>query len=240
MSDIFNEEPIVDPNEEQQVTLDDLVGEGRKYKSPDELAKAYNHADAFIESQKAERQRLEAELKVLKDIVEARQKPSDAPKDEAKPSGQEPPVKNPDPKADVDIGELVRQELASANEQKKKTDNINRAAEALNRVYGSPSKAQEAIRSKAAELGVGFEWLRNLASDSPEAMLRAMGVDPASRPGNSPGYSPDIEVGRDRTNVRNYAYYNNIRKTDLKRYNSPEVRKQMFDDAQKLGDKFYS
>jgi hypothetical protein len=41
--DVFsddNSEPSV------EVGLEDLVGEGRKYKTPDELAKAYAHAES--------------------------------------------------------------------------------------------------------------------------------------------------------------------------------------------------
>lgn len=239
MSNPFTDDTIVDT--EQTVTVEDLVGEGKKYKDSNELAKAYYHAEARIEADKAEKARADAELKVLKDIVEARQQHQPAPEARQEQREERPFTPPTERKVEVpDIAELVRNEMASANETQRKANNINNAAETLNRVYGSPAKAQEAIRTKAAELGVGFEWLRNLAADSPEAMVRAMGIDPNARPTNTAGYSPEVDLGRQRTDTRNYEYYNNIRKTDIKRYNSPEIRKQMFDDAQKLGDKFYN
>ena len=237
MADPFSNDTIVDDTNDTNITLEDLVGDGKKYRDPNEVAKAYVHADALIEKQKADLAEANARSKVLEDLLEARQ--SGKPPEVVPPVRQEPPAQEP-PKVDVDISELVRKEMTSASEEKRKTDNINSAAQTLNSHFGSPAKAQEAIRARASELGVGFEWLRNVASDSPAAFYASMGIAPAARSNNTPAYSPEVRLPGRVDNVRNYTYYENVRKTNPKAYVTPEIRAQMFKDAQELGDKFYT
>ena len=236
MPNPFDEGTI--PQEEVAVTLEDLVGEGRKYRDPNELAKAYNSADAYIQKLKADKLEADARAKVLQDLVDARN--AKPPEDRQTPPAQETPREERNTDQQVDISELVRKELSSAEEQRRKSDNINRAADTLSNHYGSPAKAQEAIRQRAEQLGVKFEWLRDVAADSPQALFASMGITPNARPSNSPGYTPEVNLNDRGSSVKNYAYFENIRKQDVKLYNSAEVRKQMMDSARDLGDKFFA
>jgi len=236
MPNPFDEGTI--PQDEVAVTLEDLVGEGRKYRDPNELAKAYNSADAYIQKLKADKLEADARAKVLQDLVDARN--AKPPEEKREPPTHETQREERQPDQQVDISELVRKELSSAEEQRRKSDNINRAAEALSNHYGSAAKAQEAIRQRAEQLGVKFEWLRDVAADSPQAMFASMGITPNARPSNSPGYANEVNLVDRGGSVKNYAYFENIRKQDVKLYNSPEVRKQMMDSARDLGDKFFA
>lgn len=234
MADIFGENTIeteVDP-----ITVDTLVGDGRKYKNPDELATAYANADAYIERMKAENAEREAELKVLRDLAEARSKAKETPAGDEGDRHKQPDPSNT-PKVE-DISELVRQELKNSKLEERRTTNINRAAEVMTKHYGSPAKAQEAIRRRAEELGVGFEWLRDAAADSPGAFFASMGIDPNSRSASTPGYSNDA-VRRSSEGARDFTYWEEMRKTNPKAYFSAEVQKQMFTARRELGDKFY-
>jgi len=242
MADIFGSDTI-ETTDDTVITLDTLVGDDRKYKNADELAKAYAHADAALERLRAEKAQAEAEAKVLRDLEEARRNkvPNDPPHENRQPNRQEDQsVQQPPQKQnDVDISQLVRQELQTASEEDRKSKNINSAADTLTRQFGSAAKAQEAIRNRAQELGVGFEWLRDVAADSPNAFFAAMGINPNERSKGTPGYQNEVNINRSNSGVRDYTYWENLRKTSPKAYYLPDNQKQMFEARRELGDKFY-
>lgn len=237
MADMFSDEPIVDENTDNEVTLDTLVGDNQKYKTPDDLAKAYTHADRELLARAARIAEQEAENKVLRDLLEARgtQKPAEEQKSEDRTPND--PDPKPDPKP-VDISELVRKEMQTASEEEKRSRNINLAAEEMAKHYGSPAKAQEAIRNRASELGVGFDWLKDMASTSPQAFLASMGVT-GQRSVATPGYTNEVQTHTGRA-VRDFAYFDEIRKKSPKTFYSSEVQKQLFAARRELGDKFFS
>jgi len=237
MPDIFGSEPIEPNDDESTITLATLVGDGQKYKTPDELAKAYHNADAYIARTKQEKLELEAELKVLRDLAEARNKnPSPEPAAPVTPEPREPVA----PRADVDISELVRQELSNADAEKRKADNINAAAEQMTKRFGSPSKANEAIRNKAQELGVSPEWLQDAAARSPTAFYATMGITPDSRSSSTPSYSAEVRLPSGQSGQKNFRYFEDLRKSSPKTYHSADVQKQLFAARRELGDKFYT
>jgi len=240
MADIFGSEPI-EPNDDDNastVTIDTLVGEGQKYKTPSELAKAYHNADAYIARAKQEKLELEAELKVLRDLAEARNK-NPEPKKEEPPAHEQRETESR--KENVDISELVRQELSNASAEKTRADNINAAAEQMTKRFGSPAKANEAIRNKAQELGVSPEWLQDAAARSPTAFFATMGITPEARSSSTPSYSNDVRLPSSGAGgMKNFKYFEDLRKASPKTYHSAEVQKQLFAARRELGDKFYT
>lgn len=236
-NDIFSENQITDENEFEDVTAETLVGETQKYKTIDDLAKAYSHADAELLKRQQRITEVEAENKVIKDLLEARgaQKPAE----EQKPvvAEHDNREQRPAPKPE-DISELVRKELQNASAEERRSRNINLAAEEMNKHYGSASKAQEAIRARATELNVGFDWLKDMASTSPQAFLASMGVT-GQRSSATPGYSNEVTPSSGRS-VRDFKYFEELRKKAPKTFYSSEVQKQMFAARRELGDKFFS
>lgn len=223
------------------ITLETLVGDDQKYKTADELAKAYVHADAHIENTKAKLAQLEAENKVLKELDESRRNKVEPPK---APDGQrqdDPPVvRQPDPKDDKDLSTLIREELDRSKEQDKFASNVNAVSEKLSVYYGGPKEAQKAVAAKAQELKVSTEWLMDVAGRSPAAFYGTLGID--QRSVNTPSSTGDVNTvafGADK-NRKNFRYYEEIRKTTPKTYYSAQMRKEMFEEASKQGDKFYT
>lgn len=239
MSDPFSADTI--QPEEVTVTVEDLVGEGRKYKDTQELAKAYTNADGYINKQKQELAERDAELKVLRDLVNARKdiekKPDDTPPPQDRQSQPDP---NERKNQDVDLNELVRKELSAAEAERQSANNVNRAAEVMNNHFGSAAKAQEAVRRRAEELGVGVDWLRDAASKSPNAFFATMGINANARPNSTPGHTPEFNPAATRSNVRDMAFYEAMRKENPKRYYSAEVRAQLMEDARTLGTSFFT
>jgi hypothetical protein len=239
MSDPFSADTI--QQDEVTVTVEDLVGEGRKYKDTQELAKAYTNADGYINKQKQDIAERDAELKVLRDLVNARKEPDKKPDDTPpQPDRQQQPDPNERKNQDVDLNELVRKELSAAEAERRKADNVNKAAEVMNNHFGSAAKAQEAVRRRAEELGVGVDWLRDAASNSPNAFFATMGINSNARPAPSPGHNPEFNPSTHKSNVRDMSFYENVRKTDPKRYYSAEMRAQLMEDARTLGNSFFT
>lgn len=243
MPDIFGSEPL-ESDETENISLDTLVGDDRKYKSPDELAKAYVNADSYIEKQKRELAERDAELKILRELRDAQLSKKIENSGDNDPPGRQHETP-PDPAAlkasDVDINKLVREELAQASEEKRRADNINEAAKTMTQRFGSPAKAQEAVRRRAEELGVGVDWLMDSAAKSPSAFYATMGISPTDRSASSPGFRHEVNIERTTSGgLRNFTYWEELRKKSPKTYYSPETQKQLFAARRELGDKFYA
>jgi hypothetical protein len=225
------------------VTAETLVGENQKYKTVDDLAKAYANADHFIGKTKAEIAEAKAEIKVLKDLLESKNKPVEPPKAPATDSGQQNPPVNPGPDENdknKDLSALVAEELERQNSQKTFADNVNTVSEKLASFYGGEREAKEAIARKSKELNVSTEWLMDIAGRSPNAFYNTIGLDQKSF--TTPGASGDVNtaaLGRD-GNRKNFKYFEEIRKTNPKLYYSAQTQREMFNSARELGDKFYT
>lgn len=222
------------------VTADVLVGEDRKYKTADDLAKAYVSADSFIENLKAENARLAAEKKVLEDLSKNSLNNPSEPAPRA--TEHNAPVERNADEGKIDITAKIREEFLALDEEKKKAANINAAAETMTKFYGSPEKAKEALSKRAVDLGVSAEWLLDAAAKSPNAFYASMGITPNAT-GSS---SPNADVGNDAvfrgnpTGQKGMKYWNEIRKSNPKLYYSRDMQRQMFESRKAMGDNFYS
>ena len=236
MADIFSDNP--NPGDTIELGLNDLVGEGRKYSTPDDLAKAYANVETFAEQLKREN----AELRAFKDAQEANNQNQKTPEG----SGQEPPKKddnpNPAPNSQApsadDFRSQIREEVSALNAQERAARNLDTAAHKLAELLGGEAKATEAIRKRAQELDVSVDWLRDTAARSPEAFYSAMGVTAQVGTRQTPGYSPEVRVNES-GNVKNFEFFDKIRKEDPKLYYSAATQREMLIQAKHQGADFY-
>ena len=237
-NDIFSADNV---EQSVDVGLNDLVGEGRKYKDPDELAKAYAHVEGH--SKTVEREN--AELRARLDALEANRNKSNNNEDEGReqaPDGdnqQQPPKNNAPDAQNVDFRSQIREEVQALNETEKAKANIEAAAAKMIEVYGDAAKANEAVRKRAAELGVSVEWLQDSASRSPSAFYATMGVTQNashSTPASGHGVNLDTQGG---SNRKNFEYYDKIRKDNPKLYFSATMQTEMMNQAREQGSDFY-
>lgn len=233
MADIFSENNA----DNQTVTAEDLVGEGRKYSNTDELAKAVAHADAFIEKLKAEN----AEFRGKLDAIEA----TEANKERVKEKEQSPlddkpaetPKLNeriPTPNRD-DFRSQIREEVEQLSQERRALENLDKATRDLADLVGGEAKAAEAIRKRAAELDVSVEWLKDAAMRSPAAFMTTMGVGGTSR--NTPAPNSQMRVDA-AGNPRNFEFFDKMRREDPKLYWSRENQLEM-QRAAKSNPDFY-
>ena len=231
-NDIF-----ADPNED--VTLNTLVGEGRKYSNADELAKGYSNAEGFIQQLKAELAQERAKLQ--SNVINADGNADPSSITAPNPPVNQEPARSPAPDGnEVDWRQNIRKELEAITSEERYKKNVEDAAQAMVSRYGSKEKAQEAIQKRAVELGVSPEWLGDSAGKSPAAFFATMGVADKATDRTTPSPLSEVRSLNQGNGNRNYAYYEEIRKTNKSQYFSPSVQKQMFEDAKQAGADFYN
>lgn len=254
MATMFEEAANTDPgaptNEPSDSFLDKYVGEGKKYKDVEELAKAYEHANNFIPTLKADMEALkEFTLEQLASRADAsktnQQNPSNDPNDRDDPPKNPADVAPPKEGKEVDLNERIKQALEERDQEQRLKKNAQITEEAMLKHFGSKEAAVEAIRQKAEELNVSPQWLADSAFQSPKAFFGVMGIsEETPRSTSTPSASSDVnprtietKFGGPKPNT--YAWYDNIRRTDPKRYRSIEVQSALMNDAMRLGNDFF-
>lgn len=221
----------------------DLVGDGKRYRSPQDLARGKMEADAFIkklETENAEMRELLAKAKSVEQLVEEFKKVT---------TGAEPsPSAGVDTKPPLDVSAVEK--LVEFTIDKKATEaqqltNLAMVGEVLARKFGTPDAAAAGLRYKAKELGVTMEALKEMASHTPKAFFKLMDI------AESEAQAPTVTTVKSEINTSampqtgvlqqgTYAWYSKMRRENPALYFSPKTRRQMEADLQRLGEKFYA
>ncbi len=218
--------------------LETLVGEGKKYKTVEDLANAYIHADSFIKSTVRELQEVKEELNVRLDtedvLKRARQNQSNV---EPNPSPETKVKETTTPLSNEDLAARIREITQAERLRETAAQNVTTVATRLIEQFGDENKANEFVRNKAAELGVGVEFLQDVAARSPKAFFSSIGLENPSpkTPPTTPSRG-DVNTEAFRNNgtqvkAGTYAYYENLRKTDPKTYFARDTQLRMHKDA---------
>lgn len=220
-NDIFTE-PTAEtkPVTPAVVTVNDLVGEGKKFASVDDLAKAKATSDAFI-------QQLQEELKGLREAVikqnnaeeNLRTLQTDIAEMKAKQNSKadEPSPQTTGELTTEKLEEIVSGVITKQEQSRTANQNLNTANSEMVRQFGSVDKAQEVFKQKAAELNMTLADLKALAAKSPTAFFSIMKLDTTKK--------TDKKVDLQNSNVNTSvlpigsgmkqgtaAYYNSIRR----------------------------
>lgn len=211
-----------------------MVGEGKKFKTPEDLARSAHEKDSFIEQLKSENAEMRRELEragKIGQIDEALKRLNDRLENA---SGED---TNVGAMSREDILAIIREDAAKSKyEQNRKTIQ----AELINKM-GDPNKAREFLGTKAAELGMSPTDLKSIVEKSPaaaRAMLGLSGAPKASGPTPLPTSSKNSDANPGVVGERGKSYYDNLRKEMGSKFWSPQIQQQMFKDRKELGDKF--
>ena len=168
----------------------ELVGEGKKYQSPEDALKSVPHAQKHIET-------LESELASVKEELTKRQTTQEL-IDELKSGSQ--PIENTTQSAEINqdnIMDLVNKTLSIREKKAQADSNAKQVAAKFTAQYGD--KAEATYNSIAKELNVTVIQLNELASSAPSIVLKAAGLSVATAPvGNTttaPALSAKVESG---------------------------------------------
>ncbi|ADX87770.1 hypothetical protein [Vibrio phage JSF23] len=148
------------------------VGEGRKYANVQAALASIPHAQSHIANLEAENQRLKQENETLKaDLAKAKNLEDVV---ASLTVSQQPTASQVQAGLDEQaVLELLNKRDAQAQAQANQVAVTN----ALIGKFGDSNKATEALKAKAAELGVGFDFMKDLAAKSPKAVLSYFNVE---------------------------------------------------------------
>ena len=138
------------------------------------------------------------------------------------------------------ISKKVDEMLTKKQQEARRVDNVAYAAQELTKVWGEDYT--DKLLNRAKELNLSQDFLRDLARENPQGFLKI--VVPSAPKAVERSFTPPQSSQRaytqsEDTGVRNWAYYQKIKKSDPERYKSGEIAVEMDRQAQKLGDAFY-
>lgn len=236
-----NDQVQIDPNKNY---LEDLVGEGKKFKSIEDLARGKAEADMYIEHFKQRQDELRQDYERLKTEYEAGPKLKELIDQIAQNKQSQGDAMNQDVREDkpVDLSkieELVEQRIQLNRQRERENENFSKVEKRLQQEYGPNYKAM--LKSTVDTLGLDESFVDDLARRSPDALFRTLGLDGQRRTDNfqSPPpsttrpdqFSPDAQK-------RTWSYYQKMRKENPIKYRDPKTQDQMFRDAVALGPAF--
>lgn len=239
MSDIFNAEatpsvPFADPN---TVSMDDLIGEDKKYKSSEDLVKALAHSQNHIAT-------LESTMNELRKDLDSRLKVEDALKQLSSNNantGEVPatPARVPEVLSSEEVTkdgssitlEDVEKLLSVKGQEALKEKNMAEVSSRLSAYMGNDQAAAEFIQSKAKELGMSVTDLRAQAEANPKVFFKL--VDIGDTQGRAPTGSlqtyvaPNTTRAPDPSRLEITADFDELRRLHPTKYFSPKIQREL-------------
>ena len=230
-------------NSGTSTVVTELVGEGKKFKTVEDLAKGKMESDEFIEKLKTENKALREALSEESNPDEMLRKINEALSSKTRSNTDAtPPTSNQPQKESLSKQEVL--ELLSAREQQEKIkQNTQMFNEQVNKSFGE--KAEEFVTNRLNDLGMDRETLNDLATRNPKAALRVLGLkESTSTSGGTMDSSINTEAyfgpaGKGNGEVQNFAYFQKLRRELKEGYYVPEIQRQVFEARKKLGDAFW-
>lgn len=236
---LFNNDP--DNNADRTALL-----EKWKAKTPEEVLAAKVESDLYIKTltsrmddltkdhlQLMEESKAKAQLQDLIDRLEKRgEGQDDTQQNQNRDENQQPSFKP------EDIEKIVQDKLTQADLKKAQDNNFNTIKAKLKERLGD--NHQEILKQRREELGLTQEFADELARSHPNVFMKTFGLeeqhqDPFRAPPRSnirpSSFAPRVEV-------RDWNYYQELKRKDPKIYLDPKIAVQMHEDAIALGERF--
>lgn len=219
--------------------LEDLVGDGKKFKTPEDLAKGKYEADLFIKSLEKE------QAQMRKDYLEAREElQKRATLEELyERISQQRQLSDSTPKTQeetrqpqqIDPNQLKNQIVS----EMKRDDNFKMVRDKLKERYGN--KYSSVLQDQLAELGMSSEEADHMARSNPNVFIRTFGLDKPVQAGET--FEPPIRSSRTDSFTPNvpkktWSYYENLRRTQPEVYWDPKTQIEIHQMSNALGKEF--
>lgn len=241
-----------DTNQNDQIQIDqnknyleELVGEGKKFKTVEDLARGKAEADMYIEHFKKSQDELRSDYQRLREEYNAGptlKELIDQLKNQKQSDNDITQIVNEDKSAALDLAkieELVQAKIQATKQQEKEEANYNSVQAKLLETYG-PNYAQT-LKQQVSQLGLTADFVNDLARKHPQVLFKTLGLDgqrqnenfqaPPASTNRSDHFAPNV-------NKRTWSYYEKMRKTEPTKYFDPKTQDQMFKDATSLGEAF--
>lgn len=232
--------PQIDPEKDY---LPELVGDGKKFKDVTELARAKAHSDVFIQRLEAENEDLREYAKSmrvtknLEDMLDQMQtlKKPETPSNENNQSNER-DEQSSQQLTLKDVEAMLQQRETAASAKKNRDEVVQRMQQNFGTNYTSK------ITEVASQLSVTPQYLDQIAVSNPTAFYRLMGLDQQQKPDVSVLTPPrsQMTTAPRQTGTKNWDYYEKLRKEKPDQYHSPQIQNEMWNEALKQQESFYS
>jgi hypothetical protein len=252
MSDIFSSATTEGTTSETQQTqtkesfIDHLVGEGKKFRDIEALAKGKLEADKHISEITKTLDELRAELAkqdYAKSLLEQMSKGSETGAEQSSSVTTSSSNTENTTQSASDIEALVEKVITAKEKNRTSSQNVSVVGEEMQKQYGD--KTVEILKAKSLELGMSLDRLKEIAAESPTAFFQLLGVKKMSeKASTSAGVTTQSTIRSENFNSnsqdRTFEYYQKLRKENRSLYYSPKIQNMMLQDRGRLGDRFYN
>ena len=247
MTDIFSSATTESTTTgEQQTQTNDsfvaqLVGEGKKFKDYEALAKGKLEADRHIGEITKTLDELRAELAkqdYSKALLEQMSKGPETRQDDPPPNTSSSSNTENTTQSASDIESLVEKVITEKEKSRTVSQNLSVVSEEMEKKFGD--KAGNVLKTKSQELNMSLDRLKEIAAESPTAFFQLIGVSATKgTTPTAPQSSVRSETFNSNSQDRDFNYYQKLRKENRSLYYSPKVQNMMLQDRTRLGDRFY-
>lgn len=236
MTDLFQETPPTD-------YLKELVGEGKKFKTVEDLARGKYEADSTIEIFKRKQDELRSDYQKLQDEYNARAKLEEyidqMNVNKEQLTSSRTPIANEviKPIEPKQIEDMIAKQLKDNEVSRLRAENSKSVENKLRERYGE--NYQSFLSTKTQELGLTKEAINSLAENTPKVLITALGLneaprtDPFQAPPRSTAFQPTAGQKE-----HTWSWYQELKRSDPKAYNDPKTTNQMIKDYETLGQRF--
>lgn len=222
----------LDPNKNY---LEELVGEGRKFKDNETLARSKFESDMYVKLLEKKLDQREADYKLaLENNISKAEFDKLLEKLNTSSSTQPPVNDTKKPEINMDqLDSLVSNKLKEFEDSRKQAMNYQMVKDKLAERFGTN------LESHLTELGLSGESAAQLAKTNPDLLLKALGVDQKqgqpgyqAPPRNTSGFTPKP------AQKRTWSYYQELKSKNPKLYSDRKTNIQMQKDYIDLGSAF--
>ena len=252
MSDIFSSATTEGTTTDTQQTqtkesfVDHLVGDGKKFKDIEALAKGKLEADRHIGEITKTLDELRAELAkqdYAKNLLEQMSKGSETGAEQPPPVTTSSSNTENTTQSASDFEALVEKVITAKEKSKTASQNISVVGEEMQKQYGD--KTADVLKAKSLELNMSLDRLKEIAAESPTAFFQLIGVKKmGEKTSTSTGVTTQSTIRSENFNSysqdRTFEYYQKLRKENRSLYYSPKIQNSMLQDRERLGDRFYN
>jgi len=234
--------------------LENLVGEGKKFKDTEALAKGKIEADNYVKTLERKADELAKELSTRLSLEEflktSKQTPptnTNGASNNSTPSGNERPASVEESTHGTltkeEIASLVRDALSQEQTKASRSKNLQEAQKVLLDTWG-PRAYAEKMDDAVNRLGLGKEFLADIAARSPQAFIELVGAKKDATTGmrnsNPPVSTQRVSDDGYNPNVRNQVWWERFRKDNPKEYFNEANTVKRHKDASAMGGAFFN
>jgi len=237
-----NATPQLDPNKDY---LSELVGEGKKFKTIEDLARGKYEADIYIDTLTRKQDEINRDYRrvleeskaqaALKDMIAQLQTQQQRPEPQ-----NTPPVNDQKPVIDRDeLKSLISNEILETERQRKERENFMTVQKKLSEQFGP--NYQEVLKRQMESLELSAEDIDRLAKKSPTAFFNTLGLNQTTKPSNiaPPRTQRNDTFLPSSGKKRDYQYYQELKKTNPTLYLDPKITVQMQNDVIEMGEEAF-